>query len=128
MSQIYINKELAQHDIGSSQYLVLLALNENDCVHQETLSKNLYLDKATITRSVTKLMKRGYVKREVDPEDRRAYILHITNKGRKLVPEIRKVLDQTSTIFLSGFSTQEKAAVLELLKRMHQNITEIDNQ
>lgn len=127
-SQIYIKKELGQYNIGSSQYLILLTLNENDGIHQETISKYLHLDKATVTRAVNKLMKKGYVTRKVDPEDRRAYVLHISRKGRSLVPKIRKVLNQTSRIFLSGFSSQEKEIAFNLLKRMHQNITTIDNQ
>ena len=127
-SQIYINKELGQYNIGSSQYLILLTLNDTDGIHQETISKNLHLDKATITRAVNKLMKQGYVTRKVDPEDRRAYVLYISKKGRNLVPKIRKVLNRTSRIFLAGFSTQEKEIALNLLKRMYQNITAIDNQ
>jgi DNA-binding MarR family transcriptional regulator len=127
-SQIHIKKELGQYNIGSSQYLILLTLNDNDGIHQETISKYLHLDKATITRGVNKLMKQGYVTRKVDPEDRRAYFIHITKKGRKLVPYIRKVLNRTSRIFLSGFSAKEKEIALNLLKRMHQNITAIDNK
>jgi len=127
-SQIYINKELAQYDLSSSQFLVMLILDHTDDAHQETVSHELHLDKATITRAVNKLMKQGYVTREVDPTDKRAYVLKITKKGRKLVPEIRKVLDQTSRIFLAGFTTQEKAIALDLLKRMYQNITAIDDQ
>jgi DNA-binding MarR family transcriptional regulator len=126
-SQIYIDKELAQYNLNSSQYLVLLMLDHTDDAHQETVSHELHLDKATITRAVIKLMKLGYVTREVDPSDKRAYVLKITKKGRKLVPEIRKVLDRTSRIFLSGFTTKETAVALELLKRMYQNITAIDN-
>jgi DNA-binding MarR family transcriptional regulator len=127
-SQIYINKELAQYNLSSSQFLVLLNLDNTDEVHQLTVSHELHLDKATITRAVNKLMKEGYITRKIDPSDKRAYVLKITKKGRNLVPEIRKVLNRTSHIFLTGFSAQEKAVALELLKRMYQNITALDNQ
>jgi DNA-binding MarR family transcriptional regulator len=127
-SQIYINKNLDHYGLTSSQYLTLLIVQRNEGVNQETISHELFLDKATIARSVMKLVKQGYMKRMVDPNDRRAYILFLTKKGEKIIPRIRKVLERTSDIFLTGFSKQEKQQALALMKKMYQNITEIDNQ
>jgi DNA-binding MarR family transcriptional regulator len=126
-SQIFINKNLDRYDLTSSQYLTLLIIQQNEGINQETISHELFLDKATIARSVIKCVKQGYIKRDVDPNDKRAYILFLTQKGQKVIPSIRKVLDQTSDIFLVGFSKQEKQQALELLKKMYQNITELDN-
>lgn len=126
-SQIYINKNLERYKISSSQYLTLLILQRNEGINQEAISKELYLDKATIARAVNKLLNDKYITRKVDPNDHRAYILFLTKKGRNVVPKIRQVLNRTSGIFLTGFSPHEKEMAFKLLKKMHQNMTTIEN-
>ena len=80
--QIHINKDLEDYKIGIGQIQVLMVLYKNDGINQESISKILHLDKATIGRAVKKLMEHGYVRRDKDPNDKRAYILHITKKGK----------------------------------------------
>ncbi|MCK5559868.1 MAG: MarR family transcriptional regulator [Thermoplasmata archaeon] len=126
-SQIYINKNLERYNISSSQYLILLILQRNEGINQEAISKELYLDKATIARAVNKLLNERYITRKVDPNDGRAYILFLTKKGRDVVPKIRNVLNRTSDIFLTGFSAHEKEMAFKLLMKMHQNMTTIEN-
>ncbi len=121
--QMNIKKEFEHYQIGSGQYQILVVLHKNDGINQETISKILNLDKATVGRAVGKLERKGYVKREKDPMDHRAYILHLTKKGKKLAPVIKKYLTKLSTILLSEFTPDEKEIALKLLKRMYQNIT-----
>ncbi len=125
-SQMHINKELSQYNIGSGQYLPLIVLINNEGINQEALAKMLHLDKATVARAISKLIEKGLVTRKVDPTDHRAYLLYITRKGKKMVTEIRKVLAHTSTILLSGFSSQDKKMALNLLRKMYQNMTTLD--
>ena len=126
--KIYIDKELHEYNIGSSQFQVMLILDKNDGINQESISKIISLDKANVTRAVNKLEKEGYVRREVDPNDHRAYILHLTKKGKEPVPNIRKSLAKLSSKLLSEFSVQEQDMALKFLKRMYQNMTTIENQ
>lgn len=120
--RIYLDKEFEQYHIGSGQIHVFLTLLNNDGINQEAASKLLNLDKATVGRAVERLISEGYVTRETDPEDHRAYNLHMTKKGRDIEPEIRKSLSKLSSILLSGFDQQEKDIVLKLLKKMYQNL------
>jgi len=120
--QIYITKEFKQYHIGSGQFHVFMTLLRNDGIHQETISRSLNLDKANVTRAVNKLIEVGYVTKKVDPDDKRAFILYVTPKGRKIEPEIRKILENITSRLLSDFTKSEKKIALNLLKRMHQNM------
>ena len=126
--KIYIDNEFKKYNIGSGQFQVLIILDKNDKINQESISKILNLDKANVTRAVNKLEKEGYVRREIDTHDHRAYILHLTQKGKNLVPKIRKSLTKLSSKLLSDFSGQEKDMTLNLLKRMYQNMTTMESQ
>jgi len=55
--------------------------------HQPTiadLSRMFGLDPSTLVPTVDTLVKKGYISRERDPEDRRRYPLHLTDAGAEL--------------------------------------------
>jgi len=124
--QMYINKELEQYHIGSGQFQILIVLSRNDGINQESISKILNLDKATVGRAVNKVVKEGYVNRLRDQKDHRAYVLHLTPKGKEIVPNIQDSLRKITQVLLSDFTPDEKEIALNLLKKMHQNITAIE--
>ncbi len=120
--QIYLNKELVEYGLSSGQIQVFSVLLKNEEINQDTISKILYLDKANIARAVNKLVKLGYVKRRIDPNDRRAYILSLTQKGKKIRPAIRKILKELTNTLLKGFDESERSIPLIHLNKMYQNI------
>jgi DNA-binding MarR family transcriptional regulator len=54
------------------------------------LSRKMGLDPSTLVASVDALVKKGYLKRERDPEDRRRYPLHVTESGTALLKHLRE--------------------------------------
>jgi DNA-binding MarR family transcriptional regulator len=117
----YFERELAPLGLGSGALPVLIRLLHHDGMNQQELSEQLHVDKATTTRVITKLIKRGYVRREKDPADNRAYRLFVTPKARDIEPEIRKVLHSWTAILAEGMMPEEKESALALLKRMRDN-------
>lgn len=124
-SQIYIGKELEQYNIGSGQFSFLKRLYHADKIHQEDLAQFLKVDKATGARAIQKLAEEGYVIKERDPADRRAYRIFLTEKGERLEPIIKKISSEWTTILLSGFTEDEKKFVIQSLKKMVRNASSI---
>jgi DNA-binding MarR family transcriptional regulator len=118
----YFEKELAPFGIGSGALPVLRALLREDGINQQKLSETLHVDKATTTRAITQLIKTGYVQREKDPQDNRAYKLFVTQKARESAPGIRKVLRTWTTILAEGMTDEEKETALALLQHMRDNV------
>ena len=53
---------------------------------------NMYGEsKANIAKSLKKLEDNEYIKREVNPENRRKYMLKTTSKADELVPKVRQI-------------------------------------
>ena len=117
----YFEKELAPYHLGSGAIPVLKALLHHDGINQQELSAKLHVDKATTTRTITKLVKLGYVRRERDLEDLRAYRLFVTQKARDIAPEIWKILQSWTTILAEGLTDEEKERALSLLHHMRNN-------
>ena len=121
-SQIYFNTELKKYHLGSGQYIFLLSLLENEGINQEQLASLVKIDKTTTARAVAKLMREGYVRREISPDDHRAYILHSADKAHAVAENIRLIMDDWNDTMLDGFSTADKQKMHTLLKRAIKNV------
>jgi DNA-binding MarR family transcriptional regulator len=126
-AQAYISKELAAYNIGSGQYDIIVILSRKNGAIQDELASVLQLDKANVARSVTKLEAEGYVRREIDADDRRVYHICLTDKGREVVPIVKKVLLDWNKLVLSKFEMSEKEMLNNLLQKMANN-TELKKQ
>ncbi|PKM83715.1 MAG: MarR family transcriptional regulator [Firmicutes bacterium HGW-Firmicutes-13] len=122
-SQCYIGKELEQYGIGSGQYTFLLALSQQDGVSQDKLTEMVKVDKATTGRAVKKLVEEGFVVRRRNPDDKRAYQLNLTPKGKRMLPFIQEVLFRWNSIFLKNFTVEERDVTLKLFKKIFENLS-----
>ena len=64
------------------------------------------------------------VKRETDPVDNRSYRLHLTQKGRKLVPVILEILAESTERMVAGFAPDDRERFISYLARVHGNWTD----
>ena len=121
-SQVYIDNQLEKFGFGSGQVRFLMELSRADGINQEQLSERLEVDKATTARAVKKLMELGYIERVRDQQDHRVYRLHLSKKGRDLLPLVREEMQGLTRRLARDFSDEERVQTLDLLRRMTTNI------
>ena len=86
----YLNARIEDLDLGHEVRYVMI-IYDNPNISQDDLV-NIYAEsKAKIAKSLKKLEDKGYIKREVNPENRRKYMLNVTPKGNELVPKVRQI-------------------------------------
>jgi DNA-binding MarR family transcriptional regulator len=119
--QIYLNRELKDYDINSSEYIFLVNLYVKDGISQERLSTNLFINKAATARAIGRLEKLGYVKRTRDPNDSRAYIVTLTAKGLEMRNFIKTKLIYWTQTISSGLTTAEVDDLVQKIKKMTMN-------
>ncbi|HEX4688192.1 MAG TPA: MarR family transcriptional regulator [Nocardioides sp.] len=66
------------------QYLVMLALWEQESVSVRDLSGMLQLDPGTLSPLLKRLEAAGYLRRQRNPDDERALAIRLTREGRAL--------------------------------------------
>lgn len=113
----YMVKELETYGVGSGQFEFLMLLYHRDGVSQETLAKILKVSKATSARAVQNLVKEGYVYRERDETDLRAYRIYLTEKGKEMRDIVFKKLTSFIEILFSDFTLEEKEIFRLLLHK-----------
>ncbi|RKD33248.1 hypothetical protein BET01_14555 [Lacrimispora algidixylanolytica] len=114
-TQAYMSDILKPYGLSSASCPYLLALYHEDGVNQNQLSKELSVDKAMSARELKKLMDQGYVKKEVDKKDIRAYKLYLTEEGKSLVPDIRKEMINWNRTITRGLDEEEKDELMRML-------------
>lgn len=82
---------LDQLELTYPQYLVMLALWEQDGLMVSELGQRLSLDSGTLTPLLKRLEASGYVSRLRDPNDERRVHIHLTAAGRRLKARAAKV-------------------------------------
>ncbi|MCS3923844.1 MarR family winged helix-turn-helix transcriptional regulator [Methanosalsum natronophilum] len=119
---IYLSKELEPYGIGSGQFPLFMHLMHHDGVRQETLASLLKYDKATITRSITRLEDMGYVIRKRDSIDKRVYYVHLTDKGENMRNVLFGLRSKLNAILLRGFDQEEQELFSSMLEKAAMNI------
>lgn len=116
--RIFLDGELEPHGIGSGQFSFMMLLYLKDGVKQEALARIYKMDKATAARTIKKLEDAGYVYRKQDAEDKRAYNVFVSKKGRDIEAKMNKIALKWNDMVLSGFSEEEKQLNAAFLEKM----------
>jgi DNA-binding MarR family transcriptional regulator len=118
MGRSYFDHCANQYGISSSHIFFLLCLYKEQGMSQDSISKCLNIDKGTTARISAALEALGYVTRQEDLKDKRAYKIFLTEKGSSLEPSIRLILKSWADIMTADFTDEEKTVVYQLLQRM----------
>jgi DNA-binding MarR family transcriptional regulator len=98
------------------QATVLFLLQEKDGRMLSEIGQVLSVDNSAVTGLADRLEKAGYVTREPNPGDRRAWHLHITPVGRREAQKAAGVVRKVNAEAKAGFSEQDMDAFKRVLK------------
>ncbi|MGJ9414134.1 MarR family winged helix-turn-helix transcriptional regulator [Aeromicrobium sp. CF4.19] len=82
---------LARLGLTYPQYLVLMALWEDDGLTVSALGSRLKLDSGTLSPLLRRLQAQGHIERRASSEDERRVHVHLTDTGRTLSDEAEEV-------------------------------------
>lgn len=109
--------------ITVDQWVVLKQVSENNGCSQVEIGNSTVKDAPTTTRIIDQLTNKNLISKQLDPEDRRRYMVFITEKGRKLIERLLPVVQAYRQIPVRDFSTAEERALTGLLQRMIRNLS-----
>jgi len=109
---------LAEADLTVSQFAVLEVLYHAGPMCLNAVAHKILTTAGNLTLVVKNLERRGLVKREQDPEDRRFFSLHLTAKGKKLISEVFPRHAAEITRVLDALSPEEQAQFARLAKKL----------
>jgi len=114
----FISKELSGLGVGAGQFMFLVELYKGDGRSQEDLAETLNIDKGTTARAIKKLEEEGFLTREKDEIDKRAYKLYLTDKGKSVKTSIYEVLSKWEIYMTTNLTEEEHDIVRTLLRKI----------
>jgi DNA-binding MarR family transcriptional regulator len=94
-------------EVTPIQVMLLFFLQKNDGSSLTQISQGLMLENPTITGLIDRLEKSGYVKRSDHPNDRRVYLVNITEKGNRVAKKALPIIKKLNEQIKEGYSKSE---------------------
>lgn len=91
---------------------------------QAELAARLEVTPVTLGRMLDRLVERRYVRRVADPDDRRAFRVHVDRAGEPLIGRMEKMRVQAEKRATRGLSAGERTALLKTLGRIYKNLSD----
>src|SRR5918912_261860 len=107
--------------VTRAQWKVLFKLTRTPGLRQVELADMLDLEPITLCRIVDRLEEAGLVERTRDPEDRRAWRLHVTSKAQPLVDQLHGIGEQLVAQAFAGIDSKDIELTREVLSRIREN-------
>jgi len=107
--------------VTRAQWKVLFKLTRHPGLRQVELADLLELEPITLCRIVDRLEDAGLVERARDPEDRRAWRLHVTAGAQPLVEKLRAIGDELVAQAFAGIDPQDIDTTRKVLSRVREN-------
>jgi MarR family transcriptional regulator, transcriptional regulator for hemolysin len=107
-----------------AQCKVLGYLARNEGINQAGLADLLEIKPMTLVRQIDRMEEDGWIERQPQPGDRRARRLVLTDKARPILARILDLSNEIRGESFAGLTRQEGRHLIELLRRVHANLSE----
>lgn len=124
LSKLYygvLSKSLEELDI-ERYFSILYFLDQNNGCSQQCICNNLAIDKTAMVKVIDYLIKADYIKREVNPEDRREHFIVLTKKGQKRTQEIVSSFNAIDKEMFSDVSKKDIDTFNKILDKVSANL------
>lgn len=106
-------------------YTLLVINDKGEKITQQELADYFKVDKASMVRVLDHLSKDGYIKRKVDPDDRRQHFILLTAKAKAVIPVMKEAIEELNAMALDGMNEKEKKNFYEGLEKVCGNLARL---
>ncbi|ACV63562.1 transcriptional regulator, MarR family [Desulfofarcimen acetoxidans DSM 771] len=110
------------YDVTPEQWAVLNCLWEREGISPKELAELTSKDQPTTVRMLSKLEKKGFITRQVNPNDNRSYLIHLTSEGQELKDKLFPLAFQALDKALKGIDKKQIEEVKIVLNKIFNNL------
>ena len=117
------HRRVAERRLGSlglrgKEFGALSVLADEGPLSQQRLGERLGIDRTTMVAVVDALERKGFAERRRNSEDRRAYSLHATGTGRRVLDRATEAAQRAEAEFLAQLPAREARQLKEILRKL----------
>ncbi|MBP2649665.1 MAG: transcriptional regulator [Firmicutes bacterium] len=110
-------------NVTPEQWHLLNLLADEDGINQKELANRADKNQAIVTRMLVILERKGFIRKEPDPSDRRAFLLYLTSAGKSVHENLVILAEQTFETLLNDISPDEVSTFRQVLTDIYQKLT-----
>ena len=118
--------------MGGPQGQVIRFLERREHEQELTLIKDieqeLNITKSVASNLVKRMVQNGLVELEVSPSDKRAKFVHLTEKSRSQMKQIKSFFDRMNRSLLDGISEENLVIFEEVMGQLQANVEKIGDK
>ena len=115
--------------MGGPQGQVIRFLDRREHEQELTLIKDIEqefnISKSVASNLVKRMVQNGLVELEVSPSDKRAKFVHLTEKSRSQMKQVKSFFDRIDRSLLDGISEENLAIFEEVMGQLQANVEKI---
>jgi DNA-binding MarR family transcriptional regulator len=120
--QVLVRARIKDDDLSTAQYFLLRILWETEGLSQRELSDRVCTTEPTTQSAILRMEKQGLVKRARNEEDKRAYRVYLTQKGRNLQHKLVPSMNEINKIINKDIKGPDRRLFIQLIRKMRQNL------
>lgn len=117
--------EKAGFELTPVQFGAMCVLDENPGIDQATLAGLIAYDRVTIGGVISRLENRGLIERSVSREDRRARVLHLSERGSALLRTVWPAVRRAQDMMTEGLEPEERQEFMRLMRKIAEASNEL---
>lgn len=111
-----------------AQWHLIAVAARNPGATQRTIAEALEVREITAGRLVDRLCDEGYLRRDENPSDRRAYSVYLTSAAQPLLDTLDELAKIHEGWIFAGFGAEELEKMDALLERIARNLSDLRTQ
>lgn len=104
--------------LAGQQLSYILQIVRSPGLSQDEIARSLLVNKSSVARNISNLEAKGFLFRQVNPEDNRIKQIYPTAKAEAIYPEIINYLENWNEILVQDLSCAEREEVVVILKKL----------
>jgi MarR family transcriptional regulator for hemolysin len=120
------DRRAVRFELTRAQWRALKRISYSEGLRQAELAEQLEMEPIAIGRVIDRLENAGFVERRADPNDRRAWRLHLTARAHGVVDDMEAISNELFRDAQKGISAADLKAVMATLGVMKQNLIALD--
>jgi DNA-binding MarR family transcriptional regulator len=112
---------LQPHGITINQWEALNHLMDRGTIRPSDFTENMGVIHSTAIRSLNLLQEAGLIRRVLNKEDGRSFLLEVTSLGKRRMEQVSKVLEKFSNEITNGISKTELKTLSSILDQIVRN-------
>jgi MarR family transcriptional regulator for hemolysin len=126
--RVTFDHDAERHGLTRAQWHLIAAVSRIPGATQRLIAEALEVREITAGRLVDRLCEEGYLRREENPTDRRAYCVYLTASAQPLLDKLDELAKVHEGLIFAGFDSDDIEKLDGLLENIFRNLSEFRQQ